>query len=126
MSSLKHRERRLETGVRTAILLLFALAAAGFCEDGAKKLTRAEALSAAVSKVEPEYPPFARQLKISGEVDLEAVVAEDGSVEKVNVVSGNPVLTKAGAEALVKWKFKPVVADGKPVKALAPVSFSFK
>ena len=112
--------------MRTTLLLAVALATAGFCQDGAKKLTRAEAESAAVSKVEPEYPPFARQLKISGEVNLEAVVAENGTVEKVNVVDGNPVLTKAGVEALLKWKFKPVTADGKPVKALAPVSFSFK
>ena len=52
-------------------------------------------------------------------MELEAVVAESGAVEKVNIVSGNPVLTKAGIEALMKWKFKPVVADGKPVKALA-------
>jgi protein TonB len=112
--------------VRTACFLLIALVTAAFCEDGAKKLTRAEAQSAAVSKVEPEYPPFAKQLKIVGDVDLEAVVKEDGTVEKVNVVDGNPVLTKAGAEALMKWKFKPVTADGKPVKALAPVTFSFK
>lgn len=112
--------------MRTACFLLIALAAAGLCQDGAKKLTRAEAQSAVVNRVEPEYPPFAKQLKIVGEVDLEAVVKEDGTVEKVNVVDGNPVLTKAGAEALMKWKFKPVTADGKPVKALAPVSFSFR
>ena len=112
--------------MRTARLLLIALATAGLCEDGAKKLTRAEAMSAAVSKVAPEYPQMARQLKIAGEVDLEAMVKEDGTVEKVNVVDGNPVLTKAGSEALMKWKFKPVMADGKPVKALAPVTFSFK
>lgn len=112
--------------VKTAFFLLLALAAAGLCQDGPKKLTAAEALSAAVTKVQPEYPAFARQLKIVGEVDLEAVLSEDGKVEKVNVVDGNPVLTKAGAEALLKWKFKPVTADGKPVKALAPISFSFK
>jgi protein TonB len=107
-------------------MVLLALATAGFCEDGAKKLTRAEAQSAVVSKVEPEYPAMARQLKMVGEVDLEAVVKEDGTVEKVNIVDGNPVLTKAGAEALMKWKFKPAMADGKPVKAVAPVTFSFK
>ena len=76
--------------------------------------------------MEPEYPPIAKQLRIVGQVDLEAVVAVDGSVEKVNVLDGNPVLTKAGSEALMKWKFKPATADGKPVKALAPISFVFK
>jgi len=112
--------------VKTACFLIVAIAVAGFCQDGVKKLTRAEVESAVVTKVEPEYPAFAKQLKIAGEVDLEALVSEDGKVEKVNVVDGNPVLTKAGAEALLKWKFKPVTADGKPVKALAPISFNFK
>ncbi len=112
--------------MKTTSFLLIALAAAGFCADGAKKLTRAEAMSAAVTKVEPEYPAFARQLRVSGDVNLEAVVAEDGSVEKVNVVDGNPILTKAGVDALMKWKFKPATADGKPVKSLAPILFSFK
>jgi protein TonB len=104
---------------------LLVLATAAFCQDGAKKLTREEAQSAVVSKVAPEYPAFAKQLKISGLVNLEALVGEDGTVEKVSVVDGNPVLTKAGAEALMKWKFKPSTADGKPVKALAPISFTF-
>jgi protein TonB len=120
------QQRRSEKTVRTTCFLVLALAGAGFCQDGVKKLTRAEAESAAVSKVEPEYPAFAKQLKIAGEVNLEALVDEDGKVSKVNVVDGNPVLTKAGVEALMKWKFKPVIADGKPVKALAPISFNFK
>ncbi len=110
-----------------ALILAAALGvAAAYGQDAEKKLTKAEALSAATSKVEPEYPALARQLKIAGSVELEAVVGESGSVEKVNIVSGNPVLTKAGLEALMKWKFKPVVADGKPVKAIAPVTFDFK
>jgi protein TonB len=111
--------------VKVTFCLLLVLVTAAYCEDGAKKLTRAEALNAAVNKVEAEYPPLAKQLKISGSVELEAVIAEDGTVEKVNIVAGNPVLTKAGVEALKKWKFKPVMADGKAVKALAPVIFDF-
>lgn len=110
------------------ILILAAAlgVAAAYGQDTEKKLSKNEALSAAASKVEPEYPPLARQLKISGSIELEAVVSESGAVEKVTIVSGNPVLTKAGVEALMKWKFKPVVADGKPVRALAPVTFDFK
>jgi protein TonB len=112
--------------MKATVCLIIALATAAFCEDGAKKLTRGEALNAVVSKVEAEYPALAKQLKIAGEVELEAVLSETGSVEKVNIVKGNPVLTKAGTEALMKWKFKPVMADGKPVKAIAPVMFDFK
>ena len=112
--------------ILSAILAAALAVVVVYGQDGEKKLTRGEAMSAVASRVEPEYPPLAKQLKIAGSVELEAVVAESGAVEKVNIVSGNPVLTKAGIEALMKWKFKPVVADGKPVKALAPVTFDFK
>jgi len=91
-----------------------------------KKVSKSEALGAIASKVAPEYPPVAKQLRIEGTVELEATVAEDGSVEDVNIVSGNPVLTKPAATALKRWKFTPFTDGGKPVKAVAPVSMTFK
>jgi len=98
----------------------------GLAQEAQKKASRAEGMSAAVSKVQPDYPPIARQLKIQGVVELEAVVDTSGEVEKVNIVNGSPVLTKPCAEALKKWKFKPFTEDGKAVTALVPVSFTFK
>jgi outer membrane biosynthesis protein TonB len=44
----------------------------------------------------------------------------------VHIVSGNPVLTKAAVEAVKKWKFTPVMEDGKPARAVAPISLEFK
>jgi TonB family protein len=107
------------------LAVLTILAVNATAQGEAKKLSRPEALAAAQSKAQPEYPALAKQLKVHGAVELEAVVSEDGTVEKVNIVSGNPMLTKPAAEALKKWKFKPVSADGKTVKALAPVIFNF-
>jgi periplasmic protein TonB len=111
--------------VACPIVLLAMVAVNGFAQGEAKKLSRSEALAAVLSKVQPEYPAIAKQLKVHGVADLEAVVSEDGTVEKVNIVSGNPILTKPAADALKKWKFKPISSDGKPSKALAPVSFAF-
>jgi periplasmic protein TonB len=91
-----------------------------------KKISRAEAMNAATTRPQPEYPPMARQLKIEGTVELEAVVSETGAVEDVIISSGNPVLTKPAAEAVKKWKFAPFIQDGKPVKALAPLTINFK
>jgi protein TonB len=54
------------------------------------------------------------------------MVAENGTVEVVNIVSGNPVLTKPASEALKHWKFTPFQIEGKPAKAVAPVSITFK
>ena len=112
--------------LRAAAALLIALTMGAFGQETNKKVSHSEALEAAVSKVQPDYPPIAKQLRIAGEVELEAVVAENGTVDKVNIVSGNPVLTKPASEALKKWKFKPFVADGKPIKVLAPVNMYFK
>jgi len=114
----------------TALLGPLALAAlmlgAGFAQDVTKKVTKAEGLNAVTTKVPPEYPVIAKQLKIEGPVELEAIVAESGVVEKVNIVSGNPVLTRPASDAVKKWKFAPFTSDGKPVKAVVPVSLSFK
>jgi protein TonB len=109
-------------------LALLAVLAAGssLAQEGVKKITRAEAVQAATSKVQPEYPPIARQLKVEGVVELEALIGENGKVEKVNILSGNAMLTRAGADALKQWKFTPFTEDGKPVKALAPFTFAFK
>ena len=46
-------------------------------------------------------------------------------MEHVKAVSGSPVLTKAASDALMKWKFKPFAEDGKPVKAVVTMSFTF-
>jgi protein TonB len=93
--------------------------------SGPKKVTMNEAMGAVVTKVAPEYPALAKQLKISGAVELDVVIAENGTVEAVTPISGNPVLTKPAAEALKKWKFKPFQEDGAPVKAQAAVKINF-
>lgn len=98
----------------------------GSGQEGVKKVSRTEAMQAATAKVQPEYPPIARQLKVEGVVELEALIGENGKVEKVTIVSGNAMLTHAGADALKQWKFTPFTEDGKPVKALAPFTFAFK
>jgi protein TonB len=108
------------------VVLVALFVGAGLAQDAPKKVTKSEGLNAATTKVTPEYPPIARQLKIVGDVELEALVTESGTVEKVNIVSGNPVLTRPASEAVKKWKFAPFITDGKAVKALVPVSLSFK
>ena len=95
-------------------------------QDAPKKVTRNEGLNAVTSKVSPDYPSIARQLKIVGDVELEVIVTDSGTVEKVNILSGNPVLTRPASEALKKWKYAPFTTDGKAVKALVPVTLSFR
>jgi protein TonB len=97
-----------------------------FGQDAPKKVTLLEANAAITSKVSPEYPAIGRQLRIEGKVELEAVISENGTVDKVNIVSGNAILTRPAVDAVKKWKFAPFQDGGKPCKALAPLIITFK
>jgi TonB family protein len=90
------------------------------------RIKEAEAKKCALVRPMPVYPAVARQLNLAGRVEMEAIIAEDGSVEEARGVLGNPVLTKAAAEALKKWHFTPFQENGKPVRVVASLSFEFK
>jgi TonB family protein len=98
----------------------------GLNAQDVKKVSRDEAMSAAISKVHPDYPPAAKQLKIEGTVEIDIVIDESGNVEKASSVSGNAMLTRPAADALKRWKFKPFQENGKPVKAEATLAVTFK
>ena len=94
--------------------------------DSEKRLTPSESLAAAVAKPQPEYSAIAKQLKLEGQVSLNAFVTEDGTVDHVETVSGNPILVRSAEDALKRWKFNKQTDDGKPVKFVASVVFNFK
>jgi len=74
----------------------------------------------------PSYPEEAKRKKIQGRVRLGVVVAQDGSVEQVRVVSGNPLLTQAAMEAVRAWKYKPILLNGQAVEVETTVDVIFK
>jgi TonB family protein len=108
------------------LTLVLALIWTAFGQGELRKVSKAEARAAVLHATQPVYPPVARQMKVAGNVELEAVVSEEGNVEKVAILSGNPMLTRPCAEALKLWKFKAFLEDGKAVKVIAPVGFTFK
>ena len=73
------------------------------------------------------YPAEAAQKQIQGQVWVKLLVSETGDVENVEVVSGDPILAKAAVDAVKKWKFKPFIKNGKPVKVFTkmPLDFAF-
>lgn len=88
-------------------------------------VSEADAKKAATEKIAPAYPTVARQMKLSGAVQVEAAVEEDGAVGEVKVLTGNPVLAQAVVQAVKKWRFRPFQAEGKPARAVATLSFEF-
>jgi protein TonB len=53
------------------------------------------------------------------------MIDEKGSVASVTKTTGPPMLQDAAKDAVRKWKFKPFLRDGQPVKANGFVSFNF-
>jgi len=79
-----------------------------------------------LERVEPEYPEKARQQSIQGPVVLNALVGTDGSVRKVEVISGNPQLVNAAADAVRQWRFRPHNLNGQPVEFETRITVNFQ
>jgi periplasmic protein TonB len=86
----------------------------------------AEAMKAAITKPAPAYSAIARQMKVGGHVEVEAIVSPDGSVEAVKATVGNPLLTQSAVQAVQKWRFTPFTANGEPTRAVVVLGFDFR
>ena len=78
-----------------------------------------------INKVTPQYPPLARQTRISGTVRLHAIIAKDGSVQELSVISGHPLLVQAALDAVRQWRYRPTLLNGEPVEVDTTVDVIF-
>jgi len=69
-----------------------------------------------VSRVTPVYPTEARMQHISGTVRMHAIIAKDGSIKNLEVISGHPTLVDAALEAVRQWRYQPTMIEGQPVE----------
>ncbi|HYA17555.1 MAG TPA: energy transducer TonB [Bryobacteraceae bacterium] len=117
-----------KAAVKTMMMTALMVVASGLVmgQEAVLNVSKTDALKNATSKVSPTYPPMARQLGMQGDVEVEARITEEGTVESVKPLTGNPVLLNAAVAAMKQWKFTPFTNEGKAVKAVAPVTFTFK
>jgi protein TonB len=78
-----------------------------------------------VRKVTPTYPPLARQARVQGSVNLEAVIAADGTIEGLKIISGHPMLVMAAVEAVKQWRYRPYLLNGSPVEVQTTIQVNF-
>jgi periplasmic protein TonB len=78
-----------------------------------------------IHKVQPSYPPLAKQARISGSVILQAVIGKDGSIQGLKAVSGHPMLIPSALDAVRQWKYKPYILNGEPVEVDTQVTVNF-
>jgi len=73
----------------------------------------------------PSYPLLTQATAVQGSVLLQTLIAADGSVEEMRVISGPTILVSAARQAVQQWKFKPYLLNGKPVETYARVTVNF-
>jgi len=76
-------------------------------------------------RTEPQYPASALAAHRTGDVVLEVLVAEDGSVSHVRLLKGDPVLAAAAAEAVRTWRYRPYLQHDHPSQFQTDVTLTF-
>ncbi len=72
------------------------------------------------------YPPLARQARIAGDVRFEIVIAKDGDVRHMTLLSGHPLLVPSATETVRRARYAPTLFNGQAMEVSTEVTVSFK
>jgi protein TonB len=67
-------------------------------------------------RVEPIYPTLMHQIGRAGQVQLHAIIGTDGTIQSLQVVSGDPGFYQSALAAVQQWRYKPTLLNGIPVE----------
>ncbi len=78
-----------------------------------------------IRQPKPQYPALARQARIQGTVRFNAIIAKDGSIANLTLVSGHPLLVPAATAAVKQWQYQPTLLNGEPVEVVTVIDVNF-
>jgi len=78
-----------------------------------------------VQKPVPIYPTDAKEARIQGMVRFSVIIAKDGRILDLQLVSGHPLLAPAAFEAVKNWVYSPTLLNGQPVEVITQVDVNF-
>jgi len=93
--------------------------------SGPIRVSQGVQMAKLIKQVLPVYPPIARTAHVSGVVRLIGIIAKDGTIRNLQVISGHPLLTRAALEAVSQWIYKPTLLSGEPVEVICPIDVNF-
>jgi TonB family protein len=76
-------------------------------------------------RVEPDYPEEARRQGVQGPVVMNLHIAKDGSVQNVDLVSGQSLLAQASIAAVKQWRFRTRYVNGEEVEMQTQITLHF-
>jgi TonB family protein len=89
-------------------------------------LTPESASASLLHRVEPEYPQEALQQQIQGAVELDVRIGRDGTVQEIDLLSGERALANAAIAAVKQWEFRPRMVKGQSVEMQTKVTLNFR
>jgi TonB family protein len=78
-----------------------------------------------IHKVEPTYPSQALHDRVHGSVTLRALISKEGTIEDLQVISGDPLLSGAAIDAVKQWRYRPYILNGDPVEIDTTIIVNF-
>ena len=69
-----------------------------------------------IRRIEPVYPPLAIQTRREGRVELRAIIATDGSIQSLEVLSGDPFFLQSALAAVRQWRYRATILNGQPIE----------
>jgi len=78
-----------------------------------------------VYRVQPVYPPIARQAGVQGTVLLRALISKTGTIEQLSMQSGHPMLARAAIEAVRQWRYRPYLLNDEPIEIETEITVNF-
>jgi protein TonB len=78
-----------------------------------------------VHRVEPVYPRIALAARITGVVQLKAIIGKDGNIRELQALSGPPLLIPSAIDAVKQWHYRPYLLNGEAVEVETSVTVTF-
>jgi Gram-negative bacterial TonB protein C-terminal/PilZ domain len=79
-----------------------------------------------LSSYSPSYPVDAARAGVEGIVKLDVIVAANGNVETVKILSGPPALAAVSISAVKQWHYGETLLGGQPIEAEQYVTLVFR
>jgi protein TonB len=79
-----------------------------------------------INRVDPVYPRVAVTAGIQGQVKLHAVIARNGKIESLELISGHPLLVQAALDAVRQWRYRPYYLNGEAVEVETFITVNFR
>ena len=78
-----------------------------------------------IAQPKPVYPPEAKQARVQGVVKLQAVIAADGHIKDLTVISGDPLLVPSAMDAVRQWVYQTTLLNGDPVEVTTQIDVNY-